>query len=295
MSYERATMEVRQVQVDFSKAKIDWLKNDPELAQYWNALSLGLPLLESFLVTTMKKAVKMLPDHEVEKKRDCELFCDQEVNHYTTHRRFNNMVKETGYYPEIERFMEKLKDDYRRFEAKGLRYCMHYVEGFETSGPIMAGYFLNQANKQIKTGNVDLLTTSLWRWHLAEEFEHRCVAFNAVETLYGSYWERLRGIFVAGRHLTAFGLSLSHYMLQQDIAAGRIKGGFPSFVRKIRSYGGMALYALPRYLKTLSPFYNPLHLKAPEGTWEILEVASETLSLNEMADREGRAQLAAVA
>ncbi|MFT4920333.1 MAG: putative metal-dependent hydrolase [Zhongshania aliphaticivorans] len=278
--------EARKIEVDFSDARIDWIPNDPELAQFWNAVSIGLPLLEGYLIRALAKAKKMLPENSEELFADCELFCQQEANHSKTHMKYNDMVRATGFYPEMDKYTDRLKADYERFDKNyGLRHAMLYAEGFETAGPIFAAYFLVQANKRLKDQNVDLITLSLWRWHLSEEFEHRSCAFNVVEALYGTYWGRLGGIIKATSHLIGFAVPLSEYMLKKDIEAGRVDAGFKGFIRKFKSYSGMFFFITPRLLRAFSPWYNPKNLKEPKGCEAVLKVASETLNLNEMAVR----------
>lgn len=278
--------EARKIDVDFSNARIDWIPSDPELAQFWNAISIGLPLLEGYLIRSMATARKQLPADRPDLIADCQLFCHQEANHSKTHIKFNDMVRATGYYPRLDEYIDKLKADYDRFDKeKDLRYGMLYSEGFETAGPILASYFLREANKRVTEEGVDLITLSLWRWHLSEEFEHRSCAFNVVEALYGTYFGRLGGIIKATHHLLSFAISTSEYMLSEDIKAGRIEAGSKGLFRKLRSYSGMFLFIIPRFIRAFSPWYNPKNLKEPEGCESVLRIASETLSLNKMAER----------
>jgi len=282
----RVKMEARRIKVDFSHAKIHWIPSDPELAQFWNALGYGLPVLESFIVRAMRVAREQLPEHEVEAREDCELFCEQETNHFMTHKKYNQMLEQSGYYPELSTYLDRMRDDYQHFwDNKGLRFCLLYTEGFETAGPSLAGWFLKQANRRRKESNVDLVTLALWRWHLSEEFEHRCVAFNAVNKLCPGYFSRVYGVLYASIHLIAFGLRVSKYMIGEDIKAGRVEGGMPSLKRKFKSYGALFCYLIPRTIRSFSPWYNPINLRPPEGSDEVLAIASETLSLNEMAAR----------
>lgn len=282
----KITPEARKIACDFSKARIDWIPKDPELAQFWNAVSIGLPLLEGYLIRALSKAKKEIPPNRDDLYADCELFCRQEANHSKTHMAFNDMVSDTGRYPRIGEFVDKLEAEYKEFDRKyGLRHAMLYAEGFETAGPIFAMYFLVQANKRLADDDVDLVTLSLWRWHLSEEFEHRCCAFNVVEELYGTYWGRIFGICKATGHLLSFAIPLSEYMLEQDMKAGRIERGFKARLRKFRSYSGMFFFITPRLLRAFSPWYNPKNLKEPPGCEEVLMIASETLDLNQMASR----------
>ncbi len=286
MSSTTPDLIVRRIEGDFSKAKIQWIEKDPELAQFWNAVSLGLPLLEGHLIQALADAKDYLPEDRTDLIGDCDLFVKQEQNHTLAHLKFNRVVKASGFYPDADRYIDKLKKEYQAFKKeKDLDFCMHYAEGFETVGPILAEYFLVQANKRLKDGGTDLVTLSLWRWHLAEEYEHRCCAFNVVEALYGSWFKRVKGIVFALSHLLSFVIPLSEYMLREDVKTGRIEAGFKGKWRKFRSYSGMVVFVLPRVLRAFSPWYNPISLRPPKGCKEVLDIATETLNLNTMADR----------
>jgi uncharacterized protein len=139
--------------------------------------------------------------------------------------------------------------------------------------------------RRVKDSDVDLITLSLWRWHLSEEFEHRSCAFNVVEALYGTYWGRIGGIIKATSHLIGFAVPLSEYMQREDKKAGRIKSGPKAFFRKMRSYSSMFFFITPRLLRAFSPWYNPKNLTPPPGCEAVLTIASETLDLNKMAER----------
>jgi uncharacterized protein len=280
------TMTVRKIEGDFSQAKIDWIPNDPELAYFWNAISLGLPLLEGYMIRAVAEAKRQLPESRPDLKSDCELFCRQEANHTKAHMQFNELVKASGRYPKLQEHIEKLRNEYKKMDEAGTaKEALLYSEGFETVGPILAEYFLVQANKRLTEQDVDLITLSLWRWHLSEEFEHRCVAFNAVEALYGAYWARLWGIVRAGTHLSRFAISLSEYMLEEDFKAGLIQGGWRGRLRKTRSYSSMLGFILPRIGRACMPWYNPKNLKAPKGCQEVLDIATRTPNINVMASQ----------
>lgn len=280
------TMTVRKIEGDFSQAKIDWIPNDPELAYFWNAISLGLPLLEGYMIRAVAEAKRSLPEDQEDLKIDCELFCRQEANHTKAHMKFNEIMIDSGRYPKLEDHIERLRSDYKHMDAsRSAKDALLYSEGFETVGPILAAYFLVQANKRLTEQDVDLITLSLWRWHLSEEFEHRCVAFNAVEALYGSYWARIWGIARAGSHLAGFAISLSEYLLEEDIKANRIEGGWKGRLRKIRSYSSMLSFIIPRIGSACMPWYNPKNLKSPAGCDKVLEIATEQPDINAMALR----------
>src|SRR3546814_12194773 len=71
--------------------------------------------------------------------------------------------------------------------------------------------------------NADPEPTNMWRWHLAEEFEHRTVCFDVYEELSGlnpvsRYFYRLYGYFYAIIHLGRFQSMLATKLIEHDRA-----------------------------------------------------------------------------
>src|SRR3546814_7755941 len=63
----------------------------------------------------------------------------------------------------------------------------------------------------------------MWRWHLAEEFEHRTVCFDVYEELSGlnpvsRYFYRLYGYFYAIIHLGRFQSMVAKKLIEHDRA-----------------------------------------------------------------------------
>lgn len=155
-------MKVRDVDIDFSEAKIFWTPEDPEFSQFWNATSTFLPYLEPFLNKAVLAGAKLLPSDETQLREDCRIFVAQEGRHYRNHAKFNEILRNAG-YPELARREAAIAGDYQRYwKEKGLKYCLGYAEGFETLGPIIACFFLEAAGELTKA-SVDDPTADLWQ------------------------------------------------------------------------------------------------------------------------------------
>lgn len=119
---------------------------------------------------------------------------------------------------------------------------MGYKEGFETLGPIIACFFL-EAARELDKALVDDPTAELWRWHLAEECEHRHVANDPVHALSQSCWSRLWGI--------GYMVRTGWCVVKEHWKSGRIKDPWRSRLR----LAGMSL--------SLHPKYDPMNLPEP--------------------------------
>jgi predicted metal-dependent hydrolase len=265
-------MKIRKVELDFSAAKIHWTPDSPEFAQFWNASSTLLPYLEPFLNRTVREAAKALPATEAQLIEDARIFIAQEGSHYRNHAKLNQILRDSG-YPGLVGRERGVKADYDRYEKeKGLKYCLGYAEGFETLGPIFAGFFL-EAARELKKTDVDSSTATLWRWHFAEEYEHRHVCHELYQRLYGGYWFRIYGIAYAGRHMLDYILRTMSYLLGEDHKAGRVDRSLRSHLRRTGMLLRLLAYVTPRALSALSPRYDPKNIPEPAGAAAILAQA----------------------
>ncbi|MCX7060099.1 MAG: metal-dependent hydrolase [Gammaproteobacteria bacterium] len=265
-------MKVREIDIDFTQGKLHWTPDDPEFAQFWNAASTFLPYLEPFLNRTVRAGIDKLPEDSTELREHCRIFIAQEGRHYKNHEKLNAFLRANG-YPGLAEREAKMKADYQRFwEKKGHKYCMGYAEGFETLGPIIACFFL-EAARELDNTSVDDPTADLWRWHLAEEYEHRHVANYQFHAIYNSYWYRLWGICYSAPHMLGYMISTGWYMVKEDWKSGRIKDPWKSRLRFAGMLARMFAYVVPRTIASLHPKYDPMNLPPPKRAMAVLEQA----------------------
>ena len=94
---------------------------------------------------------------------------------------------------------ELINEDGRRGplfpEEKGDRWCIGFVEGFEA---LTTQFALNSLKRPATNHpRTDQRWGQLFEWHLAEEIEHRNVAFDIYDHLYGSYGFRVKMCWIA--------------------------------------------------------------------------------------------------
>jgi len=271
------SVKVRNIDIDFSTANIFWTPETPEFAQFWNATSTFLPYLEPFLNQAVREGMGTLSSDgsDDQLRDDCRIFMAQEGQHYRNHEKFNKKLRESG-YPQLSDREAVMKADYDRYqEKKSLRFRLAYAEGFETLGPILACYFL-EAARELQDPTVDDPTADLWRWHLAEEYEHRHVCNYLFHRLYPPHWYRVFGIVYAGRHMLTYMFRTAAYLLREDRRAGQINDPWRSRLRLVGVGGRMLSYALPRLFKSALPSYDPIKIPPPARSMDVLERA-ETL------------------
>jgi predicted metal-dependent hydrolase len=156
-----------------------------------------------------------------------------------------------------------------------LKYNCAYCEGFESLGPPNAkGYFEFYADL---LQGAERSAVDLWKWHMAEEFEHRHVAFQVFHALYGrksrfdAYFYRVYGFLCTMRHLGGWTARVNAYLIGKDrqsmspteLALSKQREKF--YRRKL------LLKFLPQLVRVLSPFYDPAKLKTPRGLTEFMD------------------------
>jgi uncharacterized protein len=176
-------MKVRIPKMDFSQIPVHWAPN-PEFAQSYNAFSTVPAHIEPFLVKVMIAAKKVLDPKHAQLHREMEVFIKQEVQHCKLHLAFNKHLVDSGYAVmlPIEAEYKADYDDY--LKARSLRFNIAYAEGFESMGCAAAQVFFEDLDEFLD--GADDRAADLWRWHLAEEFEHREVCFQLYKALYGN-------------------------------------------------------------------------------------------------------------
>ena len=251
-----ADITVRRLRFEFDPDDIVLDVPDRDFTLVMGALgiSLTMPYLEPYLIRTMKVALPRVTDETL--AEDVRRFSQQESHHYRNHAVLNRAIRER--FPEdvaeeILATERALEADYQRFTRdESLRFNLAYAEGFEamTCALALAGA---QHDVFRRVPGQDLFT-----WHMAEEIEHRTVAFQLFEHLVGSYFYRLR----------AGSWAQWHYLRFTDRFA-RIMAN--SLGRKLRITGQpYERTGLRNWLRTYLPWYDPANIEVPSAVPALL-------------------------
>ncbi len=259
---------IRQMDFDFPK-DIDpvVVTGDPEQSYLVLGLSLLLPYLEPYLIRTMKEAKKHISDPGL--LDDLERFSAQEGQHYRQHNLLNESIRLQG-FPKLPELEKKLDADYREFsKSRSLRFNLAYAEGFEALTTASARFSFERGGDP----NLHPSVSALFQWHLIEELEHRTVAFDVYDHIYGGYFYRLFAGLYAQWHMSSFIRLVIRHMLEADPAAIERCGGTAGLAAKRKEQRSDILKGfLPKLLKTYSPRYTPHDIPFEK---ELEDMASE--------------------
>jgi uncharacterized protein len=241
------------------------------------AFSLTLPHLEPYLIRTCRRLLPRVADAAL--VADIEAFCGQEAQHHRSHATVNRIIhRQVGPVTaaRLRHIEEDLAADYRRFTAqRSDRFNAAYAEGFEAMTCSMGLTTLAHARPSDRWGPWQ----QLWAWHLAEEIEHRTVAFDLYHQVGGTYRYRVAmGIFAQGHFLRA--LDRLHRVLVDHL--GRPPRRLPYLPRPLR-------LGWRRLLGTYLPGYDPVALEVPPQVGALLAIVDVSPSAQRPAAHDERA------
>lgn len=263
-------MQVRLPKIDYSNVRPHWARA-PEFAHDRNASSTIPSQVEPYLIKVMRRAKDALPAHETRLHEELDLFIAQEGAHFRQHNLFNRRIRE--HYPKLADFEAELKRDLDGFLAnRSLKFNIAYSEGFETMGPPAAKMWFEHSDAWLE--GADEAPVALWKWHMAEEYEHRDFCHRLLHALYArSPWTRITngwlyrvyGVWTAATHLGRYSKRVRAYLLETDHASMDAAAVAASH-RRLKSLEAFTRrHMLPSLLRALSPFYDPARRPMPRG------------------------------
>jgi predicted metal-dependent hydrolase len=259
-------MRARKPDLDFSASLPIWTESR-EFSHLFNAFSVVIMELEPFMNRVMRRARDELAEDDP-LREEISVFVRQEANHTLLHRAYNQALYDAG-YSELKTFERQMAADYAHFlEDMPLLDLVAYCEGFECLGPILAELFFETLDDVLAGG--DPKVVDLWKWHLAEEYEHRKVAYDVYHRLGGGWWHRLRTTYTTLKHLGRYRNEIHRYLMtsdwekmsEEDIFAS--KASLRALARRLRNF------VLRRAMRLLLPWYSPRRLSLPRGADQYL-------------------------
>lgn len=141
-------IKVRKIPFEFPDAiNPQWHSKKPEWSHMVNGASLTMPYLEPFLNRTMRAALDHIDDPDL--REDVDGFVRQEAQHYTNHRRYNEMLKANG-YPELADVEATYEEDYEALDRRSLAWRLAYSAGFETMTMGITEWLINDRESLFK-------------------------------------------------------------------------------------------------------------------------------------------------
>ena len=237
-----------------------YIAGNAQLSYQHSATGLYVTYLEPFFVKSLRRVIDHISDEKL--RDDVDRFSRQEAQHYQRHADFNKIVLAHG-YPGLQERVDRLKQDFDGFlSQRSDRFRIGYIEGFES-------YTTQLGLKLLGSGLYDHKRTdpafgNLFKWHMLEEVEHRNVAFDVYQHLYGDTLYRMRMCWFSQHHMFRFFSDVERIMSAADIA----RHGERSRIRlKHRLWSRVV--TTPMRVRSMMPWYTPHAYRIPASVADL--------------------------
>jgi len=164
------TITVRDERFNRTSSPRRWWAGEPFGTAWHNALSATFPRGEAFFIEAVK-AHREGADPKLE--AEIRAFVKQEINHTREHIAFNRLAEDAGY--DIKAIDARVAELLALTKDRPAIANLAVTMALEHYTAMMAAEFL--ANPK-HFANADKEVRDMWRWHSAEEIEHKGVAFD---------------------------------------------------------------------------------------------------------------------
>lgn len=241
-----------------------WHGGRKSVTTFLDTLSIFFPEGERMFIDSVK-AHREFAKGNPELEKAIRAFCAQEGIHTREHERYNDMLRAQG-YP-----IDALEAQVKEFIARANRLFtprkrLAATAALEHFTALLAHVVLT--NPRLFEGAHPEMT-ALWKWHSAEENEHKSVAFDLYQAAGGTYFERCRVMAVVTVMFWSHVLQFQARMMHADGIALSPREWYQLFHHLFVEPGGM-FEVVKLYFHYYRPDFHPWQLDNREvlSAWE---------------------------
>ncbi|MGE8561529.1 MAG: metal-dependent hydrolase [Acinetobacter sp.] len=188
-----ASFPVRRMNFDFNTVPEYWMNGSAGLTHFMTALSALFPAGEKFFIDSVR-AVRNHPaiKDNAALQREISAFIGQEAMHTHEHVGFNASAQRYGHDVDtLDRYTDKVIQTTRKFMAKLAKPVGITQEMIDLTATTALEHFTATiASELLRNPHIqDLMTdktmATMWAWHAIEENEHKAVAYDVFEGVFG--------------------------------------------------------------------------------------------------------------
>ncbi|WP_078324733.1 metal-dependent hydrolase [Mycobacteroides salmoniphilum] len=263
---EEVALRPRNVHFEWDRSPLHWIPGDPYASHVVTALNLFLPVAERWFSALLSDALEYVRDERL--REEIVGFIGQEAVHAKTHDEvLVDYVRRHGIDPvPFTRQLEWVATQYEHRSAranrtnrrKALASGTHALCAAEHYTGVLGHWALNNSWDEM---GVDPTLCDLYRWHGAEEVEHRHVSYNVAKYFGMDYLAQVvSGVLVS---LVFFVMLLrgTRFLVHEDPALPNI--GYIRLLWKLRGSGRRGAVPTAGYmarsgLRLLNRDYSPV-------------------------------------
>lgn len=223
---------------------------------FFNNLSTLFPLGERFFIKSVAHYRPQVAD-DPQLVAEVRAFTSQEAIHTREHEDYNRMLRRQGYDVEgLERGIARLLRLPRLSGAFRHRVSLSATTALEHWTALLGHFVLSDGSRVLD--GADPRLAALWRWHAAEECEHKSVAFDVYAKTGGRYSVRAVIMLITSLIFWARILHQQWLMMRTDgihwsAAEWRDLGRFLFFEQRVHRL-------LPHWFAYFNPWFHPWQL-----------------------------------
>ncbi len=247
-------MTVRTIAFDYGDTfEPEWHPRLPEFAAVANSVSMLMPHLEPYVARSVRSASRDLPEPL---RSEATSYAGQELQHHVQHRRFNDHV--VAKVPAMARIDRWSAAVVARLESRAsVAFHLAFAAAFETMA-YSGARWVDQRAHRLLDGS-DPVAATLFLWHLAEEVEHKSVAFDVMQAHEVKGRTRVAGALVAFIVLAVF----ATLAIAPLLWSGRLLRRPMTHIR-LATWGiGFTFELLPALVVSLTKGHHPSRLVDP--------------------------------
>ena len=235
---------VRKAQFNPKAIRRHYFANSPIMSHLLTALSSTFPIGEQFFVHSVRNVRDKVKDEKLQAQITA--FIGQEAMHSKAHAEFNDAWRREDY--NLDRFQAWLARKNIYVKTLHPKIQLAITCAFEHFTALLGGYILRHPEV---LSTLDDDAVKLWVWHAIEEIEHRAVAFDVYQVVYGD--DKIRRMIM--RSVTTGFASLTLYSATKLFMQDR-KKSLPKIGGNI-----FGLYLLAKMLIQMFPEYLSYYQK----------------------------------
>lgn len=244
----------RKVRFEYpADLRAGWHRTMPEFACAANAVSLMMPYVEPYVVRAMRQA---LPHLEGDLHGEAWGYIAQEAQHHAQHQRFNTIIRgQVEGVAAVETALRRTFDWLWRTRSE--RFHLAYAAASEAVAYGAARWVERHHAELFR--DADPTVAALYLWHLAEEVEHKNVAYDVYDARYGSRWPLAGAMVVSMAVLATFAFVGTTVGLMHERRLFR-----PSAILNLCRWSlGFVFSELPNMFVSVLPGHHPSDFSDP--------------------------------
>lgn len=188
-----ASFPVRRMAFEFDQVPEYWMQGSAGLTHFMTALSALFPAGEKFFIDSVR-AVRYHPaikDNQ-ELQKEISAFIGQEAMHTQEHVGFNASAQKYGHDVErLDRYTDKVIQGVRKvFAGVGKPFGITQEMVDLTATTALEHFTATIATQLLRNSHIQELMSddtmkTMWLWHAIEENEHKAVAYDVFEGVFG--------------------------------------------------------------------------------------------------------------